>query len=392
VALSRPTKALALLGAVMVSLAAATGIVELLLRAFGFSYPALYTRDVIVGQRHRPGFAAWYRDEGAAFIEINNDGFRDREHAVPKPTGVYRIAVLGDSFMEALQVAAEATFVARLEADLGACDSGRRGIDVMNFGVSGFGTSQELLTLRTKVWRYQPDMVILAFYTGNDIRNNSAALEPEWTRPFFVREKDGTLRPDFSFASSWSFTPWGRRLMSAEENASDHVRVLQLIRFARHRRQVAARLRTKGREGDVDLGVYRPPLDAAWRSAWDTTESLLLLMRDEIEARGARFLLVTLSNDVQVDSNREARAALQSALGIGDLFYPDQRLQAFAGRHSIDAVILAPLMQRAADQTGVYFHGFPNTAPGRGHWNDGGHAFAAARIASHICDAWRAGR
>ena len=36
-------------------------------------------------------------------------------------------------------------------------------------GVSGYGTTQELVTLREKVWRYSPDMVLLAVTTNNDV-------------------------------------------------------------------------------------------------------------------------------------------------------------------------------------------------------------------------------
>ena len=40
-----------------------------------------------------------------------------------------------------------------------------RHVEVINFGVSGFGTTQELLTLEYKVWKYSPDVVLLAFTT-----------------------------------------------------------------------------------------------------------------------------------------------------------------------------------------------------------------------------------
>ena len=38
-------------------------------------------------------------------------------------------------------------------------------VEVINFGVSGYGTAQELLTLRQKVWDFSPDIVVLAFTT-----------------------------------------------------------------------------------------------------------------------------------------------------------------------------------------------------------------------------------
>ena len=81
------------------------------------------------------------------------------------------------------------TFCAALERALE--DSlrpiGKR-VEVLNFGVSGYGTAQELLMLRHYAWSYEPDAVILAFFRGNDPRNNSAELEPYKVRPFFRLE------------------------------------------------------------------------------------------------------------------------------------------------------------------------------------------------------------
>ena len=72
----------------------------------------------------------------------------------------------------------EDTFWSVMERELGQCAlfAGRR-VEVINFGVSGYGTVQELMTLRHYVWDYDPDVVVLAFTTGNDVRNNLRALE-----------------------------------------------------------------------------------------------------------------------------------------------------------------------------------------------------------------------
>jgi hypothetical protein len=42
-------------------------------------------------------------------------------------------------------------------------------------------------------------------------------------------------------------------------------------------------------------------------------------------------------------------------------------------------------MQRHADASGEYLHGFPNGKPGFGHWNERGHALAASLIAAGLC-------
>ncbi len=57
--------------------------------------------------------------------------------------------------------------------------------EIINFGVSGYGTAQELQILRHRVWDYSPDMIILAFLTGNDVRNNSRALQRDDRMPYY---------------------------------------------------------------------------------------------------------------------------------------------------------------------------------------------------------------
>ena len=130
---------------------------------------------------------------------MNSAGFRDYERSKNKPENGLRIALLGDSYTEALQVKLEDTYGAIMEEKLKQCPVLKnRKVEVMNFGVSGYSTAQELMTLRYHVWDYQPDLVMLAFYAGNDLSNNSPNLEHDHLRPYFVY-KDGQLVADMSF-------------------------------------------------------------------------------------------------------------------------------------------------------------------------------------------------
>ena len=50
-------------------------------------------------------------------------------------------------------------------------------------------------------------------------------------------------------------------------------------------------------------------------------------------------------------------------------------------------IALAPDLQKRASAENVYFHGFQNDRMGWGHWNERGHAAAAALIAPRLCAA-----
>ena len=159
---------------------------ELALRLLGVSFPRTTQADSVLGVVHRPNIEFFYREEGAAWIRYNSAGFRDEEWPIAKPENEFRIAVLGDSFVEALQVPVDACFVERVESAL-KVNSALAGKtpNVMNLGVSGYGTGHELLLLRDRIADYKPDVVVVAILTGNDLRDNSRIPGTERAKAIF---------------------------------------------------------------------------------------------------------------------------------------------------------------------------------------------------------------
>jgi lysophospholipase L1-like esterase len=363
------------------------------LRLAGFSYPAFWRPDALSGASLRPGMEGWQSGEGHAYVKINQQGLRDREHELNKPAGTYRIAVLGDSYAEALQVELERTFWSLLPPRLERCGfAGGRRIETVNFGVSGYGTADELLTLRERAWRYQPDMVLLAFFPGNDVRNNSRALDGSRDRAYFVL-KDGKLVLDASFRDDPEFRDNER--VTAQRALLQDLRLYQLGRRVRagnvekhfHNAPIAAALAAGAdlAEPGLDEKVFREPVDTAWREAWEVTDRLVQATADETAAHHARFLLVVLSTPGTVYPDAKLRASYARRLGVKSLLYPEERLQRVGQQHGFDVLALAPEMQLRADASGAFFHGFDNTKPGFGHWNEAGHALAAELIADRLC-------
>lgn len=86
---------------------------ELGLRAADISYPSFHKYDDHRGAALRPGAEGRWRKEGEAYIRINSEGLRDREHTKEKLGDTVRIAVLGDSYAEALQLEMEKDFLGR---------------------------------------------------------------------------------------------------------------------------------------------------------------------------------------------------------------------------------------------------------------------------------------
>lgn len=362
------------------SLAAAEGV----LRYIDFSHPLFHVADELAGLRLRAGAQGWYRAEGEAHVRINSQGWRDAERSVARPPNVVRVAVLGDSFTEALQVPREATFAARLEGGLNECRAlGPQQVEVLNFGVSGYGTAQQLLTLRERVWQYDPQVVLLAFLPLNDVVNNSRALEPWDARPFFVRGASGALVLDASFRDAPAFRS---KLGSVGlHSALGDLRLHQLLRRVRDGAYTGWRAGGPGEAGIADQALA-PPASAEWREAWSVTESLLEAMHDESRAHGARFLVTVLPGGAAVLPDRARRVSYGSQLGAGDFLYPERRVAALGKVRGFEVVRLTAPMREHAERTGEYLHGFGNTRLGYGHWNAAGHRVAADLLARHLCE------
>lgn len=370
---------------------------EMVLRLAGFSYPRFFVRDAVTGSWHNSGIEGQWRTENRTWVRINSDGLRDVEHIVAKPAGVFRIAILGDSYAEAMQVELEQTFWYILQTELNRCGVfAPKRVEIINFGVSGFGTAQELLALQHRAWKYSPDLVLLAFLTGNDIRNNSKALEPEKEIPFF-RMEGGKLALDDSFRESEGF----RRGTSIGARSRDvmtrHSRLAQAMEMAKEiiRNKESAGAQTSkypGLESGLPVEVYSHPSDQAWADAWVVTEALLLAMRDDVDRHGAQFMVATLSNGIQVRPDEAVRLAFQRGAGVKDVFYPDHRISDFLRGNDVDVITLAPQMLEEARRAGRYLHGFPGRPAGEGHWNAHGHRIAGELIGRRLCQSTSRGR
>jgi len=111
----------------------------------------------------------------ATTTPVNSIGFLDREPEPAADDDVFRIAFLGDSFVEAAQVAIGDKMQVQLEEILHQELPDRR-FRTYGFGYSGCGTSNVLPFYTEYARQYEPDLVVLVF-VSNDLANNSPVLE-----------------------------------------------------------------------------------------------------------------------------------------------------------------------------------------------------------------------
>jgi len=94
-------------------------------------------------------------------ITTNRWGMRDRDYTLEKPAGTMRIALLGPSFTMGSGVADDETYDAHLESELNEGATPGQHYEVMNFGVAGYSLLHQMRMLEDRVYRFQPDVVVL---------------------------------------------------------------------------------------------------------------------------------------------------------------------------------------------------------------------------------------
>jgi lysophospholipase L1-like esterase len=325
-------------------------------------------------------------------VEINSHGFRDREHPWDKPAGARRVVLLGDSFIEAVQVPFDRSITPLLEARV---RQAAGAVELINLGLSGFGTAREYLMLRAYGLRYQPDLVVL-FLVGNDISDNSARLQGKPFVPYPVPGADGAVARDERGGPR--FTPFADRTSSLGAVATffrDHSKSYRALREAIDSSASLNGLLYRvglmstppeqvNRPGATNFGfyeIYRVTPTPVWAEAWALTESMLVATRDLAAASGARFAVVLVPSAWEVYPElwegilRKIPGMREVAM---DLTLPSRRLSAFLAAHDIPHVsLLAEFRARSGQLPPLYI-------AGDAHWTVDGHRLAAELLADDV--------
>lgn len=358
-------------------------MLEILLRITKYSTPAHGLADYYTGWRLGEGAYYYHTKEGKSEGYINSHGLRDYEFPYEKPDNTYRILVFGDSYTEARQVDLDSTFVKILERKLneGSPDAALN-YEVLNMGVSGYGTANSYFLYTSEGVKYDPDLVILAFLTGNDIRDNSRKLDMSKIRPYFFINSQDILVEDLSFRDTLGIKVSGwvnflRPLKYKSYLISLIIERSELL-FTHRKGNVATVQKTGDLRVSRDWTIYLKDLPRDWEEAYEISKRVVLKFNDKVKSDGSDFLLLTLTNGTQISDKLTPN--LKIALGSGnyDLEKPDREIQLFAGQNGIDLFQLLPSFKESYLKTGTYYHGFGNNSGEGydGHWNYKGHRLA----------------
>jgi len=333
--------------------------------------PPITIRDTKVGATYIPDY------EGDFFVEeiqehvrlrFNRDGFRGEDRPVGKQPGTIRVALMGDSMIAGLALVEEKLLTSHLQQTLNA---NRPDVnwEVMNFGVSGASTAQQIALYREVVSKYEPDIVLSTFFVGNDLSDNSKRFSSNPRIYFDFDRDDNFYQLPYSVSRS-KVSHWLNR------NSRFYVWQKRATQLARRS------VRKSSRRSGATNWVYSKVDSDDSKHAWRVTAKAVETLRDEVTEHGKTFAVVVMPEAAQVYNElfEEVLVASGDMQQDLDVDQPDNRL-----REICDGLDVA-CWSIAAD-----FRGYASSRSfrekdewlflyGRGHLNEAGHRVAAASL------------
>ncbi len=259
----------------------------------------------------------YFSDEFDVTIRTNRYGLRGSDPVLPKPPGVVRILMLGDSFTFGFPVKDEETFSALIEQGLRA-----RGypVEVVNGGVSGYSPTLHYISLRDEFLTFEPDLVIL-WYDLGDLQ------EDHWFQKNLLYDAQGRIvRCDPRFVNGrFSWLEWGRThsalakyLQNKLFNTVRKIRTLGLVEYVktklRGERSKVAIARLKAAQHAKDLGEHDRFLLVRESSTpervapyWALSARYLHMIHALLEERGIPFVIGIYPYGMLVGPNQWAQ-------------------------------------------------------------------------------------
>ena len=319
------------------------------------------TRDGM--STHWPNTTKYFPQFGHE-VRINSLGMRDRERKLEKGDGVFRILLLGDSFMEAFQVKFEDSFPHLLE-DL---FSNRVNfpVEVINPSVSGWGTDYQLTYLMRYGVKLKPDLILVAMTLHNDVSEN--------------------LREEFHFMQDGQLYEKSRQeiplrdfvILRAKGLLALNSHLFQLIRF-----YVNLRNDNKaGKELDAHVAnLISQTSNDRIRLGWDVTQRLLEKTQSVGEQIGARLVVCLLPLRIQVSQEHLSHFIRSQGLDINNISLekPQQVMKQWGRNRETEIIDLLPGFRKWMESgDGSLF------LQNEGHWNEAGHRLAASIVSEEL--------
>lgn len=318
-----------------------------------------YSSDELLIWTSKPNFNKLYSSADFQMnVSTNEKGFRGVSHDYEKPPETFRIVGIGDSFLFGFGVDNQDTVLVRLQELLGRDNSSAKKVEIINLGVGAYSINHYLRILKYEVYKYDPDLVMVFFYS-NDWRANKE--DENWKvddRGFLLSGAE-----EFSFKSVRSF------LLPLRVFLKNHSQLYMLVRDR------FTTILTKTKLMHVPLvDLYRKNNDL--EEKFSHTFEVIDQINEFIESNlNCPFVLCIIPEKVQIDE-----VLLNTVIQVHniensdyDWSRPQAALIDFCLREKIKCLDLTPSFRDQGREEKLYFDIDI-------HWNQKGHLLAAEEI------------
>jgi lysophospholipase L1-like esterase len=141
--------------------------------------------DSRYGWSHNPGASGAFETFGIqTFVKINSKGFRGPAIDYTRAPNKRRVLVLGDSYVWGYGVNEDEVFTELLRKAMPE-------VEVVNMGVSGYSTDQELLLYRDEGYKYKADLVTIVLTENDPLGNLLTQHYIIYGKPAFQVQDEG---------------------------------------------------------------------------------------------------------------------------------------------------------------------------------------------------------
>lgn len=313
----------------------------------------------------------------AGFI-LNSRSFRTIEYEPAPSPDTLRIVALGDSFtFDSGGVAYDAMWTTICEAQLR--DMTGKKLELLSLGVPGVGPMFALRLWELEGVKLQPDLVILAFFVGNDFTDEQHhRLKPrdsfnpvEYCYTVRLIKNIYRLRSERKLSIEWPEAPPDDPVYpQGGVRAPDAQITRGAFSEGRYYAIEAQRL-------ELALKSHRPRLESLAKN----TEIVLARLNQEVTAVGAKLLVLIIPDEYQVDRDllTVLLARTNTPRGEVELAAPQTVLKALCDKHRIRYLDLLPSFIAEAEAGPFYW--FHNT-----HWNHEGNRLAGEKLTAYLVE------
>jgi hypothetical protein len=229
------------------------------------------------------------RDGFSVLVHQNAWGLRASDSIQPsRRSNQPRILVLGDSYVWGYGVEQSQMMTAP--------EVHRSSAELINFGVSGYGTDQEYLFYSRLGTKFDVDEVVLVFTPYNDVEENLSSEQYDHYKPFFVMENGKLILHTEQIEPS--------RLRTFVNGLRFHSRVINIFDEAiRNLRNRIKLRRIQGVAQPADRPHGEKDITVRDRDGVNLTLRIISALRDTVTSRGARFSVVFVPYKPNVQQN-----------------------------------------------------------------------------------------